>query len=81
MRTLHLYELEWCDKKQAVERNTVWGAGNVVGYKVLAKSARPASNSDIRNLYNYLRKNGNRPVMTETPAGDIRIQYFKKRED
>lgn len=81
MRTLHLYELEWCDARLTDTRNTVWGAGNKVGYKVLAKSARPASNSDIRSLYNYLRKNGNRPYMTETPAGDIRIQYFKKKED
>lgn len=46
--------------------------------EVLASSVRACSNADIRNLYNYLRTNGNRPNMVELPNGDIRIQYFRK---
>ena len=46
--------------------------------EVLASSVRECSNADIRNLYNYLRTNGNRPNMEELPNGDIRIQYFRK---
>lgn len=80
MRMLHLYELAWCDAKLTDARNTVWGAGDKVGYKVIAATKQAYSNAGIRNLYNYLRGNGNRPYMTELPNGDIRIQYFKKGE-
>lgn len=75
MRTLHLYELEWFDN-----RPSTLSPGEIGGYKVKAASHQLASNSQIRNLYNYLRANGNRPYMTELANKDIRIQYFKKGE-
>lgn len=66
MRMLHLYELDGTDHKRT---------------KVIAATKQAYSNSGIRNLYNYLRANGNCPYMTELPGGDIRIQYFSKRSD
>lgn len=82
MRMLHLYELEWTDKK-AVNANQMKDGERVrlSGYKVIAATKQAYSNSGIRNLYNYLRANGNNPYMTELPGGDIRIQYFCKRSD
>ena len=82
MRMLHLYELEWTDKK-AVNANQMKDGERVrvSGYKVIAATKQAYSNAGIRNLYNYLRANGNRPYMTELPGGDIRIQYFCKRSD
>ena len=65
MRMLHLYELDGTDHKRT---------------KVIAATKQAYSNAGIRNLYNYLRTNGNRPYMTELQNGDIRIQYFKKGE-
>lgn len=67
MRMLHLYELDWKE------------SSHMTGHKVLAKTCQAYSNAGIRNLYNYLRANGNRPYMTELPNGDIRIQYFNKK--
>ena len=80
MRTLHLYELEWVEKK-AVDVSQLKDGERVRlnGYKVLAKTVQAYNNAGIRNLYNYLRANGNRPYMTELPNGDIRIQYFNKK--
>ena len=66
MRMLHLYELDGTDHQRT---------------KVIAAAKQVYSNAGIRNLYNYLRANGNRPYMTELPGGDIRIQYFCKRSD
>lgn len=82
MRMLHLYELEWTDKK-AVNVNQMKDGERVrlSGYKVIASTKQAYSNAGIRNLYNYLRANGNRPYMTELPGGGIRIQYFCKRSD
>lgn len=64
MRILHLYELDGTDHKRT---------------KVIAATKQAYSNAGIRNLYNYLRVNGNRPYMTELSNGDIRIQYFNKK--
>ena len=82
MRMLHLYELEWVEKK-AVDVSQLKDGERVRlnGYKVLAKTVQAYNNAGIRNLYNYLRANGNRPYMTELPNGDIRIQYFNKKEN
>lgn len=82
MRMLHLYELEWTDKK-AVNVSQMKDGERVrlSGYKVIAATKQAYSNAGIRNLYNYLRANGNNPYMTELPGGDIRIQYFCKRSD
>lgn len=66
MRMLHLYELDGTDHKRT---------------KVIAATKQAHSNAGIRNLYNYLRSNGNNPYMIELPGGDIRIQYFCKRSD
>ena len=81
MRMLHLYELDWTNKK-AVDVSQLKDGERVrlSGYKVIAATKQAYSNAGIRNLYNYLRTNGNRPYMTELQNGDIRIQYFKKGE-
>lgn len=80
MRMLHLYELDWTDK-QAVNVGQMKDGERVrlSGYKVIAATKQAYSNAGIRNLYNYLRENGNRPYMTELSNGDIRIQYFNKK--
>lgn len=64
MRILHLYELDGTDHKRT---------------KVIAATKQAYSNAGIRNLYNYLRANGNMPYMTELSNGDIRLQYFIKK--
>lgn len=81
-RMLFLYELAWCkacetDPRNVIDCRTI-DDDEHCGFKVLAKSARPATNKQILQLYNYLRHNGNLPYMTETKAGDIRIHYFKR---
>lgn len=80
MRMLHLYELDWTDK-QAVNVGQMKDGERVrlSGYKVIAATKQAYSNAGIRNLYNYLRANGNRPYMTELSNGDICIQYFNKK--
>nr|DAH29452.1 MAG TPA: hypothetical protein [Bacteriophage sp.] len=81
MRMLHLYELYWTNKKSVDVSQLKDGERvRLSGYKVIAATKQAYSNAGIRNLYNYLRVNGNRPYMTELPNGDIRIQYFKKGE-
>lgn len=79
MRMLHLYELDWTNKKTVDVSQLKDGERvRLNGYKVIAATKQAYSNAGIRNLYNYLRANGNRPYMTELQNGDIRIQYFKK---
>lgn len=79
MRTLHLIEYEWIDPADAYKRNIfpVASGPAKMAYKMLGKSVNKASNERIRQVYEYLRKNGNCPLMTEQPSGDIRIQYFR----
>lgn len=82
MRMLHLYELRWVSAGNAEPKNFVTADnGELIHYQVNAASRQLASNSQIRNLYNYLWSNGNTPYMTELPNGDIRIQYFKKENN
>lgn len=67
MRIVHLLEYEWIDPKSAHPRNVMSVAG---------KSMQRMNNESVRQLYNYLRTNGNDPYMTER-NGSIRIQYFR----
>lgn len=80
MRILFLYEMSWCDALHTDKNNIVGGCTDKTGYKVLAMSRQMVSNEQIRNVYNFLWKNGNRPYMTETASGNIRIQYFNKEK-
>lgn len=79
MRIVHLIEYEWIDPKDAHPRNimpVVPGGDAQMAYKMLGKSIQHLNNEGVRNLYQYLRLNGNNPCMTEQ-NGSIRIQYFR----
>ena len=79
MRIVHLIEYEWIDPKDAHTRNTFpvgLGGDAQMAYKMLGKSTQRLNNEGVRQLYQYLRTNGNRPYMTEH-NGSIRIQYFR----
>lgn len=67
MRIVHLLEYEWIDPKAAHPCNVMPVAG---------KSMQRMNNESVRQLYKYLRTNGNNPYMTEK-NGSIRIQYFR----
>ena len=81
MRIVHLIEYEWVNPMEAHPKNTMpilTGAiGARLGFKMLGKSTQRLSNENVRQLYKYLRSNGNNPYMTETDKGSIRIQYFR----
>lgn len=80
MRIVHLIEYEWIDPKDAHPRNVMPVAGpdgELMGYKMLGKSVQRLNNEGVRQLYQYLRTNGNCPYMTERRNGSIRIQYFR----
>ncbi len=80
MRIVHLIEYEWINPKDAHPRNVVDCtpySGPCYGYKMLGKSTQRLSNENVRQLYKYLRSNGNNPYMTETESGAIRIQYIR----
>lgn len=81
MRIVHLLEYEWIAPKDAHPRNTlpiVTGphVGGQLAFKMLGKSMQRMNNESVRQLYKYLRTNGNNPYMTEQ-NGSIRIQYFR----
>ena len=84
MRIVHLYEFEWIDYGKAYPTNILpvkapdGGApnGGPLAVKILGKSTQHLSNEKVRRLYQYLRLNGNNPLMTEN-NGSIRIQYFR----
>lgn len=79
MRIVHLIEYEWIDPKAANPRNVMPVAGPngaQMAYRMLGKSMQRMSNESVRQLYKYLRANGNDPYMTER-NGSIRIQYFR----
>ena len=80
MRIVHLIEYEWIDPKDACARNVIDCtpySGPCVAFKMLGKSTQRLSNENVRQLYKYLRSNGNNPYMTETESGAIRIQYHR----
>ena len=74
MRIVHLLEYEWIDPKSAHPRNVLPVAGP--NGAQMAKSVQRMNNESVRQLYKYLRTNGNDPYMTEQ-NGSIRIQYFR----
>lgn len=79
MRIVHLIEYERIDPKTAHPRNIMPVAapdGAQMAYKMLGKSIQRLNNEGVRQLYKYLRSNGNAPYMTEQD-GSIRIQYFR----
>ena len=79
MRIVHLLEYEWIDSKDAYPRNVMPVSGPngaQMAIKMLGKSMQRMNNESVRQLYKYLRTNGNNPYMTEK-NGSIRIQYFR----
>lgn len=79
MRVVHLIEYEWIDPKTADPRNVIPVAGPngpKMAYKMLGGSTQRLSNENVRQLYKYLRSNGNAPYMTERNDA-ISIHYFR----
>lgn len=82
-KNLYLYELEWVDACNACPRNVIdcrniSSNGEILGFRILAKSMQKVPTHKVKELYEFLRKNGNLPYMTQTKSGAFRIHYFNK---